>query len=63
MAIVREFTARNGVHVKVADDCYAHLTPEEHAARVREINRRIWQILIDEELRKAARKEERQDER
>lgn len=52
MAIVREFIARNGVHVKIADDMYAHLTPEEHEARKRQINHNIWKIIIDAEIKK-----------
>lgn len=45
MAIIREFVARNGVRVKVADDCYAHRTEAENRRRYEEANRRILEIL------------------
>lgn len=53
MAIVKEFIARNGVHVRIADDCYAHLTPEEMEQRRAEINNRIVEIVIADQLKQA----------
>lgn len=53
MAIVKEFTARNGVRVRIADDCYAHLTAEEMQQRRAEINRNIVEIVIADQLKKA----------
>lgn len=33
MAIVREFTSRDGVHVIVRDDCYRDISEEEYRRR------------------------------
>lgn len=41
MAIVKEFTARNGAHVIVRDDCYRDASPEELERRYEEIRRAI----------------------
>ena len=44
MAIVREFTARSGARVQIADDCYRDLTPEEVERRRAEVWRVMCQI-------------------
>lgn len=51
VAIVREFTARNGVRVKIADDCYAHLSAEENRRRYDEACRRILEIVAADILK------------
>lgn len=44
MAVVKEFIARNGVHVKINDEAYANASPEEIQRRWREIDRVIYDI-------------------
>ena len=61
MALVREYTASNGAHVEIYDDCYAGISEEELQRRYRQISETILRVDRNIQLRelKAAQEAER----
>ena len=58
MALVREFTASNGAHIQIYDDCYAGISEEELQQRYRQISETILRIDRNIQLREMKAKEE-----
>ena len=59
MAIVKEWTCSNGVHVRIDDACCRDLSPEELARRRRQISEAILRIDRNAQLRALAARNER----
>lgn len=59
MAIVAEYKYPNGATVRISDDCYRDVCPDEMARRIQQVRRTAWEMLLNSEKR---RQQERNDQ-
>lgn len=60
MAVVMEYTAKNGAQIVVLDDAYAGVSDEEMAERWRRVEECARQIAINTEIRRIKSEREAQ---